>query len=497
MEPTAPATLVFPQSWPPEERIAIENAAEAWNLEFGTQLTVRSDQAGDLDEPQVRFIVDSPQVCEKGFGGYAGSQKEIELCPDSVHDEPRSLFALMLHEIGHTFGLGHVEGPDSVMSFETESPIAFSDEDHDEFVDIHPNYSFPKGCDVVRRLGARTSLVFLEEEEGVLYTASLGADSLQITTLAPQTEPHHSVVSEVQLEDRSWQLQHHLGDFGSLLTWRTHGGLWISFLNSMQLETPRALNLRPVAENERTQTVTVETFDGLLYVARSISSDTSSVALEVQTFDLETGAPGPTFHGPNMMGHLVAHESKLYVIAAALKGEEVEVGLHDLELNEGALALSNYRDLITGPTPENLGDGHNPGYTLRALIPQVRSTPNGLLIFSMGTLGLFTIDRALTLEHQIELPPTDFTLSVTYAAGPQNRWALGATTLGSFANASEFKVLEMDGTEPLGSWRRVSAPDFSDTENAELFYQGELLISTWADVSKRFVRERKLRCIAE
>lgn len=174
-----------------------------------------------------------------------------------------------------------------------------------------------------------------------------------------------------------------------------------------------------MAENEQTWRTAVLAFEGLLYVARSISSENASVRLEVLTFDLTTGAPGPTFDHPNMVGRLVEHEGALHLMTGLLDDQNVALGLYEL------------------------------------------------------------------------------VYSITHAPGPQNRWALGVTTHKVDGFASDLKVREMEGTEPLGSWRRVSALDFSHTENARLNYQGERLIATWADVYVRYVRERKLRCIAE
>lgn len=494
MDPVDPAVLVVSDSWPPEEHAAIENAAESWNLEFGTQLSVRSDRAGDLEGPQVRFIVDEPELCDDEIEGWAGSQKEIELCPD-LHEDPRRIFDITLHEIGHTFGIGHVQGPDSVMTSAVNGPRTFSDEDHDIFFDVHSDYLLPDNCDVIRRLGKQSSLTFLEHQDRALYAAAIEGSTLQIVTLDPGANPLRSVESELHLDDEAWELQHHSTQTGSLLTWWSQRGVHFAALTSMQLEPARTLELSLAAQDEYVLTRTVAAFNGLLYVARSISSDASTSRLEIQTFDLRTGAQGPTFHHPNMMGRMVVHEGALYLKTGVFNDGDVVVGLYRLEVQESALALLDFRELATLEAPEGVADGHAKGFVLRSFVSEIRSTPQGLLTTGIGGIALYTVDSTLKREALIDLPPDHGLFSVTHAAGPQDRWALGITSSGWFNPAVELWVLELKGLEPLGSWRRVSAPDLNDTFNAELFYQDELLISTWEDVSKRFIRQRKLRCI--
>lgn len=151
-----PIALVPDDDWTAHERSILTNAAECWNLEFGTQLSVGASDA-IMQQVEVKY---SDFVCI-----YAAGRTEVTL-PVSVHICPSKyffadhssktafFFSVLTHELGHVLNIRpHADGEGSVMSqgdFHDYGylPQVFSAEDHALFEEWNEGFQGSPSCRV-------------------------------------------------------------------------------------------------------------------------------------------------------------------------------------------------------------------------------------------------------------------------------------------------------------------------------------------------------------
>jgi hypothetical protein len=144
-----PIALVPGDSWVEYDVASLRNAAECWNLQFGTQVEVgRSSTV----EQQVGYSF-SDFVCL-----YAGARTEptlplhVFICPpayafaDSTFRE-EIYFMILIHELGHVLNIRyHASDWISVMSQSAPLPYRFSAEDRRLFGDANPDFASHTTC---------------------------------------------------------------------------------------------------------------------------------------------------------------------------------------------------------------------------------------------------------------------------------------------------------------------------------------------------------------
>ena len=148
-DPTKPVTLVPDEDFEDHEVEVVRQAAESWNLEFGLDIRV----AREASSGQVLQVVrDHSFTCLEGVSGQAGPFGAIFLCETGT--ESRSLlFEVVRHELGHTFGIGHVPDERSVMSGNGNSWRHFSPHDRVALADVVGRPLPEPSCETVRWWG--------------------------------------------------------------------------------------------------------------------------------------------------------------------------------------------------------------------------------------------------------------------------------------------------------------------------------------------------------
>ena len=97
----------------PEERASLDEALATWNAEAG--LALRRVEPNDVDSPieevlAIRFEPTIPAL----FGVYDDGEGAISINASLSDDRSRRI--VLMHELGHAFGLSHVEGEASLMN---------------------------------------------------------------------------------------------------------------------------------------------------------------------------------------------------------------------------------------------------------------------------------------------------------------------------------------------------------------------------------------------
>lgn len=137
----------------------LAEAAECWNLRFGTQLVTTSEAAA-LDQ-QIEIFYDD-FTCVNSQGQYqAGMPGAIAICPQrywrrGIFELPVSLFSVLGHELGHALNIiGHPDPRyvrDAVMQAGgPEQTDMFAPVDLEMFAEANPEFVLTASCERVIR----------------------------------------------------------------------------------------------------------------------------------------------------------------------------------------------------------------------------------------------------------------------------------------------------------------------------------------------------------
>ncbi len=149
LDASQPIALVPDPDFAALDRVALTNAAECWNLEFGTRLTVGASNT-IVQQVEVGY---SDLICL-----YASGRTEttlpvsVHVCPPAYNDS--FLFLVLLHELGHVLNIRpHADDPAAVMAASGEGrgdalPETFAPEDRQLFRDWNEGANLPPGCRV-------------------------------------------------------------------------------------------------------------------------------------------------------------------------------------------------------------------------------------------------------------------------------------------------------------------------------------------------------------
>lgn len=143
-----PIDLVLSSDFNAEERDAIAQAAEMWNIEVGTQLGVTMDRR---TARQPVAVFPSALACNYAAGVTTSSSRkdtEVGIC-ELIRRDPSRFYEVAAHELGHVLGIDkHADDPMALMA--TGGDGCITDVDRQLFHEANPGFVGRGGCHVLR-----------------------------------------------------------------------------------------------------------------------------------------------------------------------------------------------------------------------------------------------------------------------------------------------------------------------------------------------------------
>jgi len=499
LDPSRPIALVAGPDWGEERLRSIADAAEAWNVEVGTQLYLASGSAAHAE--QEALIRRSRFVCAYASGLFDSvGDDDIHLCELDL-DGPFAMAMIVPHELGHLLGInGHLDDPGAVMHGEQSGGTRFTDEDLRQFHLANPGFSGLGGCHVARRIAhspSRPALaqppgalpVVLWAEEGQLEQASLTLDTAEPALLAAiPTSGTASYLRTVPLAD------------GYLVCFKQGSELRCVTVKGGQPSAPVTLALDLSAIGDDIYDLTWAVLGDELYLALSaggVRTETTASGtmswfkvgdLLLRRFALETGEGRPfqTRGVTSTLGQLAVVDGQLLVAAGS---EWSSWGLKVVRLDREGAVL----DVLDGFSVAPVG---------MAGALQLHPRPGALLIARRTSSGALLVDRVAVGAALVHAGTAELTLPaevemqgrIALADLERGEVALALTLYREFrfgqtpeVDSVEVHVGQIDATSLTltAPFRRLSTPDLAYSEAPLLAAQGQRVVAIWRDAAQR------------
>ncbi len=242
-----PIAIVPIGLWTDQQIDVMRDAARAWNAEFGTDLRVGRDADG-LFVP----IQQSDSPCERGAGAVTNlvDSKSIQVCP-SV----RSLFDVVLHELGHVLNIHtHARSPYAVMcGTNLGFSLLFQPEDHSLFRLANPDFVARSDCRITYKIAESFPSSDWHYETSsydpaVVPTNNHGAilfwpenDRLRFSAVDADYGSPHGVSGAILTDGLAYGIQGFSNSSGPAVLWLQGGQLKLARLSSSLEAQPMVL----------------------------------------------------------------------------------------------------------------------------------------------------------------------------------------------------------------------------------------------------------------
>lgn len=471
-------TLVPDRAWSNEPIGVLQNAAESWNVELGTQLVVSTH--GEQEVP----VRASDFAC--GFTNgvtTTGSAVEVHLCSIDITD-PSRLFSLVLHEMGHVANIrSHADDPDAVMSAQSGGDRRFTAEDRELFRAANPGHAPPQPCAVARPIAfSNASPVPLRTAAGA-HVLWAEPDGVHIGRVDPDSAVVKRVGRIPTAAYPEW-----------VRVTRAPEGLWVSWveqndmllahlrLPTMQASAPLTLE---VGEHDFQRVIEVSTAAGDTDLFVAITQGLGTPTLYVHRVSRTTGEAGPTPIGPftGTWAYLVELGPSLLLAARHTGG----ITLHELARSDG-------HELAVHPMSSFSGGAGDRAFRAAvvgdALYLALRADQRRVSLLRAQRHG----DAVLHGNPaSVQLPGEGYTL--LSIDGDDDELVLAVNS------AMEHEALEAYATrldartlEQRGDWYRLSAPDQNPSVQPRVLSHGGRTVVFWRELYDQDTLELKARC---
>ena len=453
--------LVTDPEVPPSQRRLLGQAATAWNLEVGTEITVAPVGVTPDTEANVARVFVDALVC--GWAG-AVADYEIAVCPQALgnHGYTRNLFR---HELGHILGLGHTEDPNATMFSDGVNSDFLNETDRQLFFDVHPQWVGRGGCHVAPPLsrGAGWAAVLPRPGgEDLMLWLRYSVANLSVSG-ALETILDSAPYERWPFFRLSWSVdgeQARLRGFAGDEIVRVDVDLGKETIELLPSVSSVGTATRGFAGRE-----TVATTGAKMYAARSIRgfSPPYNEELVLQEFDEADGRQLQMTVGVGAEGEVVAFDGTVFLLRLEVDEfyvTSVELGRLESGVfaGEPRLTIGEALDL----TAVILGDDE------RVFAPQVRVMPTDrgiLLILNRGSES-FSIVRVVTepslrVETTVEIRGTLGAprVAIREVAGETHLVALLSNRREHPRPEVYHRVLDASNLLPTSEWQLLSAPD--------------------------------------
>jgi len=426
----------------------LADAAEAWNLEFGTSLFVTS---GSID--QMVDVVPTPLACgfANGITSWVGGTPQIAFCNEVFGFK---LYQVFLHELGHALNIkGHASSAGAVMGHGE----SFTNEDRELFRAANQGFVGRGGCSVVWHLGATARPPILVQAPSGPVAVLADDRAMRIVRVGETATPEHE--TRLDLTEDLEDLFAFPTPGGVGLVWSASGAVY-----SSTLDEPGLIPSRPTPLGLALST------SQRIAGAAALETSTFILVVDVAThgFGLYKVPPGKQpelirAEGSAVYGLLGASSSTLSVlVSASLSTTPFPTTFRLLTLDaDGALLDSHELPPIVvetekgcswGPCPVSLAFG---GADDALVVTHPHwSDPIQILRYKLGDglLGVFKVDlpEGAFLSSPASMTRADEGLVLAISATFDDHWHYG------FYHNAYTLTLEPETLAVRRAWQRLS-----------------------------------------
>jgi len=484
LDVSQPIDLVPGRGWSAFQRQVLQDAAECWNVEFGTRLSL-------TDAPRAAQrvrVAKSDFVCAyaNGLASYL-DDLEVQICSIDAAT-PSRLLTVMQHELGHVLNIReHADDPHAVMSESDAVRVGrkeakrFQREDRELFQAANPDFRPSGECAVARLLGQSPSrpLVIDHPTRGPLAVIA-GRSNLVI--LGAGSDGTWREVSRVPAAGVAGWIRAAPTPAGLIVTWVVENAMYKTEVRFGADEpAPSRITLEAVHDFEReVEDLTIAVLGPDLYVG--ITEGDLDATFFLYRFDSATGEQLSTVSpAGDTWGRVHAVGSHL---ALAIRDG---YGVHVVRYQVGPFGP---RVLTLEPEqPHNGLDSFGSEVVGGDLVVIHRRHEKPLGLYRVGVVG----ELRLLRSSQVALPGK---LGYTLASVAEGKSGLALAVNRVAREVFEVYVsqLDPDTLDPVMPWTRLSTPDLSDSVQPWLAPQGGRFMAVWRDVHDQASIEVRSRC---
>jgi hypothetical protein len=502
VDPRELATLVIKGEieFNDQQKQALANAAESWNLEFGTRLVFDVEGRRNVEQPIAIEFSDDACVNDRGQRTHARATAfppSIRLCPETGKDLLLT-YESVRHELGHIVGIPtHVKDNDTaVMTGVATAPFHwFQIEDRRLFHSSNPVWQGETGCAVSPWIGyGRPKLTQPAGHPIQLIWAAENA--IQFAPVDSTTADIGGVAGEIMTSIEARDLEAHPTRDGFLVTWFEENRINLSpvELPAGVVGQTHAVELEwPASSFYKLSAVHASPYYWLAVTVRDGLTN-SSRTLHVIQMDDSTGAILRRLEVPNAHGQILLHHDETFLVTGQLNFTATEnvVRLRRLEMQGDELVLGEGIDLA------RVAVSLIQEWALPEPILAVQSSRMGILVLlerkhESGSIQLVRVgtDGTLAINHTVALPTGLFFDPVIVEADEDLFVGGSMTQPDHYQPEVYFAQLSVHTLAVRRTWRRLSAPDGLPSSAPRLAVEGDQLVAVWDEAND----EMRSRCV--